>query len=162
MLGYKAMNRLGWLVLLSSGVMLAALPVLSGEKSNFGTLTLGADKPSGSISGSTGGSTSLPAIVSNSDRNGNKCLGFGDPTPDHILILQQDFPSLKLRVNTGGTDTTLVIQGPDGVVRCGDDISTSNKDALVNDTDWRAGLYKVWVGTSTPGVRREYTLNVRQ
>ena len=146
----------GWLVSLA---VLGALPVLA--QSNFGELTLSANKQSGTLTGSTGGSTSLPAIVSNRDRNNHKCLGFGDPTPDHILVLQQSVPNLKLRVNSGGSDTTLVVQGAQGEVRCGDD-AKGGKDASLADTDWQAGTYKVWVGTATPGVRRDYTLYIRQ
>lgn len=146
-----------FLVLLT---VLGTLPALA--QSNFGSLTLGADKQSGALTGSTGGSTSLPAVVSNRDRNNNKCLGFGDPTPDHILVLQQAFSSLKLRVNSGGGDTTLVVQGPQGIVRCGDDSKVGSKDASLSDTDWQPGTYKVWVGSATPGTRRDYTLYVRQ
>lgn len=146
-----------WMVL---GLFLAVGPAF-GETSNFGTLTLNAGKAIGSLSGTTGGSTSLPAIVSSSDLHSNPCLGFGDPTPDHILVLQQNFPKLKLQVNSSNSDTTLVVQGADGSVRCGDNIG-SRKDASMVDTDWAAGSYKVWVGTVNPGVRRNYTLTVRQ
>ena len=146
----------GWLVSLA---VLGAVPALA--QSNFGGLTLSASKQSGTLTGSTGGSTSLPAIVSNRDRNNHKCLGFGDPNPDHLLVLQQPVPSLKLRVNSGGGDTTLVVQGTQGDVRCGDD-SKGGKDASLTDTDWQAGTYKIWVGTATPGERRDYTLYVRQ
>ena len=158
MRGVKRLWRSGWLVALAVS---GGMPAL-GETANFGTLTLGADKPAGVLNGSTGGSTSLPAIVSNRDRENKKCLGFGDPTPDHILILQQNFSGLKLRVNSGGSDTTLVVQGPNGVVRCGDDISLANKDASISDTDWPAGSYKIWVGSTLPNTRRDYTLYVRQ
>ncbi len=151
-------SRLQWSVWLVSLAILGALPALS--QSNFGNLTLSAGKLSGTLTGSTGGSTSLPAIVSNRDRNNNRCLGFGDPMPDHVLVLQQNVPSLKLRVNSGGGDTTLVVQGTRDV-RCGDD-SKRGKDASLTDTDWQAGTYKIWVGTATPGERRDYTLYVRQ
>lgn len=145
----------GWLVSLA---VLGALPALG--QSNFGSLTLSAGKQSGTLTGSTGGSTSLPAIVSNRDRNNNKCLGFGDPTPDHILVLQQNFPTLKLRVNGDG-DTTLVVQG-ERDVRCSDNSKVSGKDASLADADWQAGTYKIWVGTAAPGIRRNYTLSIRQ
>lgn len=140
-------------------VSVNAVPAV-GQPANFGGLALGSGKKAGVLNGSTGGATSLPAVVSNSDRYGNKCLGFGDPSPDHILTLQESFPSLKLRVSSG-VDTTLVVQGPGGVVRCGDD-SGSGKDASITDSDWQAGSYKIWVGTATPGVRKDYTLSVRQ
>ncbi|WP_421656615.1 hypothetical protein [Leptothermofonsia sp. ETS-13] len=61
-------------------VVLVAAPALA-QSANFGTLTLSPEKAVGVVSGTTGGSTSLPAIVSNSDRHNNSCLGFGDPTP---------------------------------------------------------------------------------
>jgi hypothetical protein len=150
----------GWV----SGLLIATLVAVPavGQTSNFGTLTLGAEKSSGSLTGSTGGSTSIPTIVGTKDRHNNKCLGFGDPTPDHILILKQDIPVLNLKVNSGGSDTTLIVQGSDGVLRCGDDTSPTNKDASISDTNWRAGTYNIWVGSATPGVRRKYTLTVRQ
>lgn len=151
-------NRLQWGGWLVSLAVLGALPALG--QANFGGLTLGADKQAGVLSGSTGGPTSLPAIVSNHDRNGNACLGFGDPTPDHILVLQQNFPTLKLRVNSGGGDTTLVVQG-DGEVRCSDSTTMRKKDASLTDKDWKAGTYRIWVGTVAPGVRRNYTLSVK-
>jgi pectate lyase len=153
------MNRLRWKNWLFWSLILAVYPA-SAQNANFGTLTLTSDRAIGSISGTTGGSTSLPAIVSSTDLHSNPCLGFGDPTPDHILVLQNNFPKLKLQVS-GGPDTTLVVQGSDGSVRCGDNIG-SRRDANMVDTNWSAGSYRVWVGTATPGVRRNYTLTVRQ
>lgn len=141
--------------------MVVTLPAWA-QTANFGSLTLGAEKTSGSLTGSTGGSTSLPAIIGSSDQNNNKCLGFGDPNPDHILVLEQDFPQLRLRVNSGGMDTTLIVQGSDGSIRCGDDLSETNKDAGITASDWKTGKYKVWVGSAVPGVRRDYTLSIRR
>lgn len=146
----------GWLVLLAISSTLPAL-----GQANFGSLTLSTEKPSGTLTGSTGGSTSLPAIVSNRDRDNNKCRGFGDPNPDHILILQQNIPSLTLRVNSSGGDTTLVVQGPQGSVRCGD-APKPGKNASLTGNDWRAGTYKIWIGSTVPGIRQDYTLYVRQ
>lgn len=154
------MAGLKWIGWVGAIAVMGTAPAWSGEAANFGTLTLGADKTSGTLNGSTGGSASLPAIVSNTDRHSHKCLGFGDSKPDHILSLKQSFPNLQLRVNSNGGDTTLVIQGPGGV-RCGDDTSSKNKDASLTDTDWQPGDYKVWVGSTTPGDRRNYTLSVR-
>lgn len=128
------------------------------QSANFGTLTLRAGKTSGTMTGSTGGTTSLPAIVSNRDRAGNRCPGFGDPAPDHILELQQPFSKLTLTV-TSGIDTTLIVSGPGGV-RCSDD-SGVGKDARLEDTNWFAGKYQVWVGTIEPKQKRDYRLSVQ-
>lgn len=149
--------RLHWLLLLAAGL---ALPIPAiAQDSNFGKLALNPDHPSGLLRGSTGGSASLPAIISNRDRHNHQCLGFGDAKPDHILILEKPFANLSLRVRST-TDTTLVIQGPDGSVRCGDD-DGSNQNASITDTNWPPGTYRVWVGTATPGTQRDYTLSVQ-
>lgn len=149
--------------LISGSILLLGVgltPVLA-QPPNFGSLTISANHSSGRLSGTIAGATSLPAIVSNTDLHQNKCLGFGDPNPDHTLILQQDMPRLTLQVNSGGADTTLVVQGADGSVRCGDD-TDSSKDAKITDTNWKLGTYKVWVGAKALGMRRDYTLTIRQ
>ncbi|MEG3898444.1 MULTISPECIES: hypothetical protein [unclassified Microcoleus] len=148
--------------LLAAIAAIAALPVLA-ETANFGTLTLsrGFGAPTAVLRGSTGGSYSLSAIA-NADRQKNKCLGFATPTPDHIIVLQQSFSKLAIQVNSGGNDTTLLVQGPNGnTVRCGDDTG-QNKDAGIVDSDWQAGSYRIWVGTLEPGVKSGYTISVQE
>ncbi len=131
---------------------LIAAPVVA-QTANFGTFTLGADQTSVVVTGATGGATSLPAIVSNSDRNRHKCLGFGDPKPDHLMVLKKPFATLKLKVNNGNTDNTLIVVGPKDEVRCG--------DARLEDRDWPPGTYQVWVGAGVPGNRKDYRLSVQ-
>lgn len=141
---------------------IATVPVLA-ETANFGTLTLsrGTASPTAILRGSTGGSYSLSAIA-NADRHNNKCLGFATPTPDHIIVLQQNFNKLTIQVNSGGKDTTLLVQGPNtNTVRCGDDTG-QNKDAGVVDSSWEAGSYKIWVGSLEPGVKSNYTISVQE
>ena len=139
---------------------IATLPVLA-ETANFGTLTLsrGFQPPTAVLRGSTGGSYSLSAIA-NADRHKNKCLGFATPTPDHIIVLQQNFSKLTIKVNSGGKDTTLLVQSGN-TVRCGDDAG-QNKDASIVDSDWQAGSYRIWVGTVEPGVKSNYTISVQE
>ncbi|MDX2231232.1 MAG: hypothetical protein NW220_16465 [Leptolyngbyaceae cyanobacterium bins.349] len=141
------------------GAIALVPPVAIAQESNFGQLALNPNNPSGRLRGTTGGTASLPAIVSNRDRHDQQCLGFADPKPDHLLILEKPFTTLTLQVRST-TDTTLVVQGPDGIVRCGDDAGT-DKNATIQDIDWSAGKYKVWVGTATPGMQRDYTLTVQ-
>ena len=153
-------HRFSWNFLCLIVAVFSAAPILA-QTANFGTLTLGANNASGSLNGSTGGSTSLPAIVSNSDRHDKKCLGFGDPNPDHLLILQKPFSKLKLKVNSGDRETTIVIKGSDNSVRCGDNTNAASKGAILEDGDWQAGTYQVWVGSIEPGVRQNYRLTVQ-
>jgi hypothetical protein len=139
-----------------------AQPVIA-QTANFGTLNLSAgfDSAKAIVEGYTGGSYSLSAI-SNRDHNKKACIGFADPKPDHILTLEKDFTRLKLLVNSGGIDTTLLIQGPDETtIRCGDDTGKS-KDASIDDSNFKRGTYRIWVGTFQPGVKQNYTLKVQQ
>jgi hypothetical protein len=77
------------------------------------------------------------------------------------MVLQQDFASLTLQVNSGSNDTNLLIQGPDdGTVRCGEDTDRRNPDARIQAQNWSAGTYRIWVGAHDQGQRYNYTLSV--
>jgi hypothetical protein len=147
--------KLGTLAIIAA---VASVPAIAQE-ANFGKVALSTANPVGRLSGSTGGSTSLPAIIGPKDYRNNRCLGFGDSKPDHILTLEQNFPSLTVRVSSRG-DTTLVVQGADGILRCGDDTG-AQKDASIVDTNWKAGIYRIWVGSATPGTQRDYRLTIQ-
>ncbi|MGG6263494.1 hypothetical protein ACQ4M3_03940 [Leptolyngbya sp. AN03gr2] len=138
--------------------MAISLPAIA-QPGNFKSMTLDNQTTSGMMMGSTGGTTSLPAIVGNSDRQKQKCLGFGDPSPDHTLVLKRPFSSLSLRVDSGGADTTLLISGPGGV-RCADAGDAGGDVRLQQDT-WEPGTYQIWVGTVSPNTNRDYRLIVR-
>jgi hypothetical protein len=141
---------------LATTVVTATVAGPARADSNFGDFTLDAKSQIAVVNGSTGGSTSLPAVVANTDRNGNRCLGFADPKPDHVMQLPKAMSKLSLQVDSGSS-TTLVIVGPDGTVRC----STSKKDAQLEDVKWQAGAYQVWVGSMTPGKKSNYRLVVQ-
>jgi hypothetical protein len=157
-LGFKI--HYSWLLAAITAIM--ATPV-TAETANFGTLKLapGFTAEQGIARGYTGGSFSLSAM-SNRDKDKKVCIGFGDPNPDHILVLEEDFENLKILVNSGGQDTTVFIKGPDDqTIRCGDDTGR-NKDASVSDRNWRKGTYQLWVGTFNPGDRHNYTLKIEE
>ncbi|MEA5618674.1 hypothetical protein VB711_12615 [Cronbergia sp. UHCC 0137] len=150
----------GWL--LTALMQMITTPALA-QTANFGTISLsvGFEPSQGKVSGYMGGSYSL-STMSNRDRDQKACIGFADPNPDHIMILEKDFEKLKILVNSGGYDTTLFIKGPnEETVRCGDDTGRS-KDASVSDKDWKKGTYRIWVGTFNPGVKHNYTLTIEQ
>jgi len=150
----------GWLLAILTAI--TATPAIA-EQANFGTFTLSTNfnAAQGTAQGFTGGSYSLSAI-SNRDRDQKACIGFADPNPDHIMLLEKDFSQLTIQVDSNNNDTTLLIQGPDKTtIRCGDDTGKS-KDASVSDRNWKSGTYRIWVGTFNPGVKRDYTLTVEQ
>lgn len=119
------------------------------------SLSSGFDPATATTRGSTRGSFGLPAIA-NRDRNNNFCLGYGNDqqVPDHTLVLQQNFSRLTIQVNSRTNDTTLLIKGPDGTVRCG--------DTSISDGNWKPGRYSVWIGSPEGGSRRDYTMIVRE
>ncbi|WP_298913114.1 hypothetical protein [uncultured Nostoc sp.] len=150
----------GWLLAILTAI--TATPVIA-ETANFGTFNLSTnfDPAQGRVQGFTGGSYSLSAI-SNRDRDQKACIGFADPTPDHIMVLEKDFSQLTIQVDSSNNDTTLLIEGPNQTtIRCGDDTGKS-KDASVSDRNWKSGTYRIWVGTFNPGVKHDYTLTVEQ
>ncbi|MCC5608787.1 hypothetical protein LC612_18820 [Nostoc sp. CHAB 5834] len=149
-----------WLLAILATI--TATPAIA-ETANFGTFTLSTNSNSApeTVQGFTGGSYSLSAI-SNRDRDQKACIGFADPNPDHIMVLEKDFPQMTIQVDSNGNDTTLLIQGPDKTtILCGDDTGKS-KDASVSDRKWKSGTYRIWVGTFNPGAKRDYTLKVEQ
>lgn len=150
---------------LATGGGLGLVPAIAQSiaQANFGTLRLapGFSPNQGQVQGRTGGRTSLPATVAERDRNGEICLGYGSAAPDYILELDGNFEQLHLQVNSGGNDTTLLVRGPSGVL-CGDDIARNNPDDEIRADGWRSGEYEVWVGTSNPGERFNYTLVVSE
>jgi len=148
-----------WPLLMGCAAMVSMAPVLA-QTANFDNLTLGSNRTSASANGNTAGFFSLTNIAPR-DRNGNLCLGFAAEDPDHILTLQQDYQQLTVQVDSGGSDTTLLIQGPDNnTIRCGSDTSRRNPDANVVDGDWQAGTYRIWVGSHHQNQRYEYTITV--
>jgi hypothetical protein len=158
----KSRSRLWWSGVATLLTGLGALPVLA-QAANFDAIAIspGFSAAAGSAQGNTGGSFSLSSLA-NRDRAGNLCVGFSaSSTPDHILTLGQDFANLTLQVDSGGNDTTLVVQGADNTVRCGDDTGR-NKDASVQGANWQAGTYRVWVGSFDAGARYDYTLRAQE
>lgn len=160
-------NRHSWLQFRSSWLLAAIAAMITtpvaAQTANFGTMELspGFAAEQGTATGHTGGSYSLSAM-SNRDKDKKACIGFGDPNPDHILVLKEDFKKLTISINSGNKDTTLFIKGPDDqIIRCGDDTGIS-KDASVSDLNWPKGIYKMWVGIFNPGVKANYTLKVEE
>jgi hypothetical protein len=143
--------------------LLCSIPEITlAQKNDLNHLILavGADKKAEIMMGNTGGAYSL-ASISNTDSQGNPCMGYGDPQPDHILTLQNDFAQLQLQVNSGGSDTTLIIKHLEtDNIRCAFG-QNNQKDAMIQDTDWTAGTYQIWVGSIYPNQRSPYRLLIQ-
>lgn len=141
-------------------VLAQASNFVLAQASNFGEMVISQAQPQAMASGSTAGLWALTNLARR-DRYGNVCTGFADVNPDHTLILQDDFDQLTLHVDSGGNDTTLLVQGPTPeIIRCGEDSDRRNRDAHISDTGWLAGTYQIWVGAHHQGQRHSYSLTV--
>ena len=157
----RSLFKLSISCFISIFTVIASNPV-TANNSFFGKISLSSNSETvkKTVTGYTGGSYSLSS-VSKRDVHRNLCIGFADSKPDHILVLEKDFPKLNIKVNSGGYDTTLLIVGPDKkTVRCGDDTGKS-KDASINDRNWKAGTYQIWVGSFKARTRKNYRLSLQ-
>jgi hypothetical protein len=137
------------------------------QESHFGRVALqpGFTTEEGNITGETGGTSSMAAISHyDTQTPQHLCSGYTQDitTPGHILELKSAFQQLTLQVNSRGQDTTLLVQGPNGRLYCGDDISELNQDAQVTATDLSPGTYRIWVGNAVPGEQQRYRLIVEE
>lgn len=123
-------------------------------------LAIGAEAEGGVLTGNTGGAYSL-ASISNRDRHKSPCLGYSDPQPDHIITLENDLTRLTLQVDSGGSDTTLVVKDLESnTIRCAFG-QQDRRDAVIQDERWSAGSYYIWVGSMLPNQRSPYRLSVQ-
>ena len=159
------MFKIGTFSFISTVLALIIVPITSAiaQKKDLNSfhLALGLDQTTVKVIGSTGGSYSLASIV-NQDNYGNHCMGYGDPEPDHTMILDNDFARLKLKVKSGGKDTTLVVRNTDSKdIRCGFG-QQHTRDAVIDGQNWKAGRYEIWVGSMKPHQNSNYSLSVEQ
>jgi hypothetical protein len=134
--------------------------VALAQTANFAPISLSATQPTATVNGVTAGIFSLSNIAMRDDQ-GTICIGFADAAPDHILTLQDPMTQLTLQVNSGGDDTTLLLQDPNNdLVRCGEDISRRNLDAQIQTQNLPAGTYHLWVGSHNQGQRINYSLTI--
>lgn len=124
------------------------------KAANFSELVLVRDfnEQEAVVKGYTGGAYSLSSIA-NQDDHYRPCLGYGDTTPDHILILESDLAFLKLQLDSSAQALTLLIKGQDKLL-CG--------DSMIEDQHWSKGRYEIWVGSLEPNQRSTYRLEAQK
>lgn len=132
------MRRLTTLVL----IVLVAFSTATAAAQTFGGLALAPGFPTdpASLNGVAGGP--LDARMLGNTPTG-PCTGQIAQTPDHTLTLQGNFNYLAVGV-VSQVDTTLVIEAPNGMLLCSDDVLGLNPAI---EGSWPAGTYNVYVGT---------------
>jgi hypothetical protein len=93
---------------------------------------------------------------------GAGCTGYATEAPDFRFNLQGGSSSFLRFFVESAVDTTLVINGPNGQWHCNDDISSSNRNPMVDFTNAPPGQYDVWIGSYQANDRARGTLNITE
>ena len=87
------------------------------------------------------------------------CRGWVSRNPDHYMKLEDRFDYLDVQV-VAGSDTTLVIDGPEGRF-CSDDQQAGNRNPRVQGY-FREGDYAIRIGTTASGETADYQIYFSQ
>jgi len=132
--------------------VLLGLSCVSGaqaQRSNFGSVDLSPGfMPDPHATGGTSGGESEASRLNAS------CRGWIASNPDHIFTARGAFNFLRIFA-VSSEDTTLVIQTPNGQLRCDDDTFGRNPSV---EGQFPAGTYRIWVGSYSHGARAPYRL----
>jgi hypothetical protein len=122
----------------------AVAPALSQDYNadpNFGTLNLTTGfRPDPQIVAVRSGGAINAATIANT------CAGFISSAPD--IRLNYTAGSLPLIISVAAdTDTSLVVNGPDGSWYCDDDSGVNGLNPMVRFNQPASGQYDIWIGT---------------
>lgn len=91
---------------------------------------------------------------------GQDCRGFATAAPDFNFTLTRADAFLRVFVDAGSEDTTLIINKPDGSWVCADD--TYGRNPGIDLRNAPQGLYNVWVGSYQASTRAHGTLAITE
>lgn len=126
------------------------------EAANYGTVNLrsGFTPDPRVVSLRAGGSVNAQNVASG-------CYGYVSRSPD--VELSYTAGSLPLIISVGSsTDTTLLINGPDGQWYCDDDSGINGSNPSVRWNSPMSGTYDIWVGTYRSGASQPARLNISE
>lgn len=92
---------------------------------------------------------------------GADCTGFATSQPDFNFTLTGTSSFLRVFVDAGAQDTTLIINKANGSWACNDD-SNGGTNPMVDMQNAGPGLYNVWIGSYQSGTRARGTLNITE
>jgi len=128
----------------------------------YGTIALstGFEHDPASISLQSGGS--IDASTLNSQAHSGDCVGYVAEPPDvRLNYTAGDQLPLILSANSS-SDTTLVVNGPDGRWYCNDDRSSGNINPAMRFPHPSSGQYDIWVGTVGNTTAHDATLYISE
>ncbi len=143
------MKKLRLLALAASATAILAIPAAAQNpngRPNYGTVTL--------RSGFTPDPRVVP-VTSGGDIDASTisgdCRGFISSPPDVRLVFTTQGRLPLIISAASGSDTTLVINGPDGRWRCDDDGGVNGLNPSIRYERPRSGRYEIWVGSYRSG-----------
>jgi hypothetical protein len=92
---------------------------------------------------------------------GSSCSGFITNAPDVRLVYSAG--SLPLIISVAAdSDTTLVVNAPDGRFYCDDDSGVNGLNPSVRFNSPQSGRYEIWVGTYRSGATQPARLHISE
>lgn len=134
----------------------AAQPLNPSAPANYGEVTLnsGFDNDPRVVTLRAGGDI-------NANTAGSRCSGFVTAAPDYKL--NYNAGSLPLIISVAAdSDTTLVINGPDGRWYCDDDGGVNGSNPAVRFNNAQSGRYDIYVGTYRSGASQPARLHISE
>ncbi len=136
--------------------MAAPGSVPSAGGSNFGTISLAPGfLPDPHIANGVSGGTVDASTLS------SQCRGHISSQPDHIFVATGQFNLVRVLVNAGSNDTTLVIRKPDGTYLCDDDGANAGMNPAIQAM-LMPGTYQIYVGSYLAGQNYPYNLAITE
>lgn len=139
-------------IALTSGAALAQDPMAQPSYGNV-SLTTGYTPDPYTVTITSGGSIDASMVSSN-------CAGWVANAPDFDLVF--DAGNLPLTIAAvSDSDTTLVVNAPDGSWYCNDD-GGEGLNPLLTFNNPQSGLYDIWIGSYSQGDYSEATLSISE
>lgn len=91
---------------------------------------------------------------------GGSCVGMISDAPDYRVSYSPSSYPLIISVSSG-SDTTLVVNAPDGRWYCDDDSGQGNNPSVRFNSP-QSGQYDIWVGTYSSGSNPRAVLNISE
>ena len=154
------MKTLRLLAMAASAAAIFAIPAAAQNmngRPNFGTVTLrtGFTPDPRVVSVVSGGNIAASRIQSG-------CAGFISGNPDARLVFTTD-GDLPLIISVDSdSDTTLVVNGPDGEWHCDDDGGVNGLNPSIRFNSPQSGRYEIWVGSYRSGVNARGRLHISE
>jgi len=156
------MKKLHVLAMAASAAAILAIPAaaqnISGRP-NFGVVTLrtGFAPDPRVIPVVSGGNINASRV-----RGSGVCRGFISSNPDARLVFTTDGDLPLIISVVSGSDTKLVVNGPDGRFRCDDDGGVNGLNPSIRYARPQSGRYEIWVGSYRAGANSRARLNISE